>query len=378
MQDVYVQLRTRSKNGVAHAASTIEQLGGKVLHAYPPIAIIASLPQENVAKLTNQLTTASIRTEPFSAKTVKSAEHQARFAMWAWNGRIQSMNRGLVVASPKKVELWNAPGRQPPHPPRETTEQLRRREMELFPQRSANAPGALAGPSLSIPVLVGTIGVGLVFVDSIHEKFQFMDEEKCRIVADVGRGLNLFTTWEPRASIKWEYNIKEVKISLDAAAFAGIDQDSYEDLWRGAAMEGLGYTNDINGLKRYTQTIRDESRFGVSWAFLIFITKYPKIWWAYKFLNHIVLDLVLGNWSIDDYHLVVAHETGHIFGCPDEYDNVDNPCSCTSRHGRHSVENGNCQNCGRNFVPCLMAANTPTVCNYTRGHLGWHQLDADL
>jgi hypothetical protein len=84
------------------------------------------------------------------------------------------------------------------------------------------------------------------------------------------------------------------------------------------------------------------------------------------------MDFQVDGWGIDNFNLVVAHETGHVFGCADEY--ASSGCNCTSLAGRYQIANGNCQPCAAPFVPCLMCANTPAVCDWTRGQLGWNEL----
>jgi hypothetical protein len=84
------------------------------------------------------------------------------------------------------------------------------------------------------------------------------------------------------------------------------------------------------------------------------------------------MDFAVDGWGIDNFNLVVAHETGHVFGCPDEYGSSG--CNCTGLFGRYQIANGNCETCAAPFVPCLMSHNTAAVCDYTRGHLGWNEL----
>ncbi len=84
------------------------------------------------------------------------------------------------------------------------------------------------------------------------------------------------------------------------------------------------------------------------------------------------MDFGVDGWGIDNFSRVVAHETGHAFGCPDEYSSSG--CNCTQLAGRYQIANGNCETCASPFIPCLMCANTPAVCDYTRGHLGWNEL----
>jgi hypothetical protein len=108
------------------------------------------------------------------------------------------------------------------------------------------------------------------------------------------------------------------------------------------------------------------------WAYAIFVTKYPSFWFAYQWGNHVVMDFTVDSWGIDNFSRVVAHESGHVFGCPDEYSSSN--CNCTSLAGRYQIPNGNCELCAAPFVPCLMAHNTEAVCDYTRSHLGWNEL----
>ena len=67
-------------------------------------------------------------------------------------------------------------------------------------------------------------------------------------------------------------------------------------------------------------------------------------------------DGLRGRWvGTVEHHRVVAHETGHIFGCPDEY--ASSNCTCGGAWGRWGEANSNCENCaGASGVACLMRA----------------------
>jgi hypothetical protein len=180
----------------------------------------------------------------------------------------------------------------------------------------------------------------------------------------------MLSGFEPRASIQWFYDIKRPKISLTANQFPGNNNGIWEDLWRNAAMGAMGFSATIGGMQAYINQIKTANN--AHWAYALFVTKYPKVWFAYYWGNHIVMDFGVDGWGIDNFSRVVAHETGHVFGCPDEYGSSG--CNCTQLGGRYQVPNGNCETCAVNFVPCLMCANTPAVCDYTRGHLGWNEV----
>jgi hypothetical protein len=223
---------------------------------------------------------------------------------------------------------------------------------------------------MSIPVLVGRIGVGLVFVDSTVSPYAITDAEKGKVISETTEGLNMLGGFEPRAGIQWFYDLRRPKLSLPASAFPATNKNGWEDTWRDAAMAAMGYPASVAGMNKYIADIK--ARFGAQHAYALFVTKHPVVWFAYYWGNHVVMDFGVDGWGIDNFNLVLAHETGHVFGCPDEY--AASGCSCTSLSGRYQIANGNCQPCATAFVPCLMCQNTPAVCDYTRGHLGWNEL----
>jgi hypothetical protein len=370
MQEVFIQLEADAENGIERAVKIIEELGGKVLHAYPPLVIVASVPTNNIDKLAGEEGILSAHTDPVSTEAMRESSREMSFAIATWNQHFNVERRLNLITSPDLGKAWDAPDRLPPNPPPEIREQLDKMEAELFPELAARGTEALGAPNFNIPVLVGRIAVGLVYVDSTVAQFQITDEEKSKILSETIEGLNMLSGFEPRANIQWFYNIKRPKISLTANQFTDANQNSWEDMWRNAALAAMGYSANINGMNAYINDIKTSNN--ADWGYAIFVTKYPKFWFAYAWGNHVVMDFEVDGWGIDNFHRVVAHETGHIFGCPDEYSSSG--CNCTSLYGRYQIANGNCQNCANPFIPCLMAANTPAVCDYTRGHLGWNEL----
>ena len=84
-------------------------------------------------------------------------------------------------------------------------------------------------------------------------------------------------------------------------------------------MGALGYSADWNGVLSYVEDIR--VRFGTRWTFCGFFTKYPLGHFAYASIGgpRLVMDYNNDGWRPDNIDRVFVHETGHIFGCPDEY-----------------------------------------------------------
>jgi hypothetical protein len=143
-----------------------------------------------------------------------------------------------------------------------------------------------------------------------------------------------------------------------------------EDKWRDPALAQLGYPAGGAGIEQLTQFF--QNAVGAQFGYLVFFTKMPTAWFAYAGGLRVVMRQTTGpftNWnSIDS---IFAHETGHIFGAPDEYSS--SKCKCDSVHGRFiRAVNGNCAVCAASSVSCLMKNNTLTsLCEYTPAHLGW-------
>ncbi len=143
-----------------------------------------------------------------------------------------------------------------------------------------------------------------------------------------------------------------------------------EAKWRDPALTQLGFSTGGDGIFELTQFFQNAT--GSQFGYIVFFTKMPTAWFAYAGGLRVVMRRVSGSFdswtSIDS---VFAHETGHIFGAPDEYPSSN--CVCDSIHGRFiKKENGNCVNCATNPVSCLMWFNSiNNLCNFTPAHIGW-------
>jgi hypothetical protein len=367
MQEVFIQLKGKTLKDVERSIKSIEDIGGRVTHVFMPNVMVASVPAAKMKSMKRRAGVVSVETEPIVKEVRKGAGHELGLAMDAWNDHIGTARITKAIESPMLDKSWDTKDLLPPDPPENIMVELRKRDAEFAP---AKTRGILGAPNMSIPVMVGRIAVGLVFVDSTVNQYQITDTEKSKIVSETAEGLNMLTNFEPRANIQWFYNFKRPKINLQSGSFPNANQNGWEDTWRNAAMAVMGYTADINGMNKYINDIRTANN--AQWAYAVFVTKYPKFWFGYYWGNHVVMDFAVDGWGIDRFNLVVAHETGHVFGCADEYGSSG--CNCTSTHGRYQVKNGNCENCAPNPVPCLMRANSQAVCDYTRGQLGWNEL----
>ena len=148
----------------------------------------------------------------------------------------------------------------------------------------------------------------------------------------------------------------------------GLSRGEAELLWRDPAMAVLGHDPGAAGLDAFVANL--ESSYDADAAYAAFFTRWPVGWFGYAGYPRLVMHLDNDGWGQSNLDSVFAHETGHIFGAPDEY--ASSNCACDSAAGRfYSLANGNCANCDGATVACIMKSNSLAVCRFTPKHLGW-------
>mgnify|MGYP001179472863 CR=1 FL=1 len=79
------------------------------------------------------------------------------------------------------------------------------------------------------------------------------------------------------------------KISIAAGQFTNANKNSWEDLWRNAALQTLGFGASVTGMNDYINQVK--STFNAQWTYALFVTKHPIAWFAYEWGNHVILFL---------------------------------------------------------------------------------------
>ena len=130
----------------------------------------------------------------------------------------------------------------------------------------------------------------------------------------------------------------------------GLDAGETEALWRDPAQARLGVGSGTEGFKAFVEQIIAQE--DTDWGVVVFITKYPTHWGGYASTPKIVMRWRVGG---ENFDRVLAHETGHTFGAPDEY--AASKCDCSKSYGRFfTADNGNCTLCAG---PLSMASGYP-------------------
>lgn len=233
------------------------------------------------------------------------------------------------------------------------------------PSQGKEAELAPAGAPTSA-YLEGTVSVGVVIVEGPTAALQFTAAERTKIVAEVQNGLSFFASTNPFAGLTFFYDIRFVRLTVAADPSAA----DLEGRWRDPAMAALGFPASWAGVSQYVESLR--TRFHTRWGYCAFFTRYPLFHFAYAGIGgpRLVMHYDNDGWGPENIDRVFAHETGHIFMCPDEY--AGSGCSCGGNWGRWGKPNSNCENCapGGGFS-CIMKGNTWDTCTVTPAHLGW-------
>ncbi|GGS15800.1 hypothetical protein [Actinokineospora fastidiosa] len=229
-------------------------------------------------------------------------------------------------------------------------------------------PRAEAGAALSAR-LTGRVAVGVVIVEGPTDALRFSADERTKVVAEVQNGLSWLGAQSSPGGVTWVHSIRTVNLTVQADA--SLPDDQKEAHWRDPAMAALGFPAGMAGVTAYAESLRTSLR--TDWAYVAFFTKYPLKHFGYASIGgpRLVMAYANDGWGPDNIDRVFAHETGHVFGAPDEY--ASSGCTCGGSWGFFGKPNANCDNCATDPVPCIMKSNSWEVCNHTPYHLGFPQ-----
>ncbi|MDI6809540.1 MAG: FlgD immunoglobulin-like domain containing protein [Candidatus Eisenbacteria bacterium] len=149
-------------------------------------------------------------------------------------------------------------------------------------------------------------------------------------------------------------------------------------LWVSQIMANFGYSSGSHISRVTAYNTWAKANYGTDWAYSAFVEYNPPPA-ADRFTNGYAAWAYLGGpytnllyrsfgWGFD---IVFPHETGHIFWACDEYYEPGYGGCTSCGICSHGVINGNCEYCNPQSVPCMMKANSPYLCVYTPGQIGW-------
>jgi len=238
-------------------------------------------------------------------------------------------------------------------------------------------------------VMVGTVAVGLFFVESNGASdpnlLTWTRKDEATVYQTVMRDLSFWSV----TALKYGKSVSFLLLPrygndpvcqqpFEPVLYSWVDVYSrhQDSLWIGAIMNNLGfrsgyYTDRVTAFNTWLR-----ANHNTDWAFSAFFmlaNMYNSQGWGfggYAYLGgpytHITY---LENFFSDPQftgRMLFAHETGHIFWAPDEYG------GCTHTDNTKSgIPNGNCYS-NQNTVLCIMYYSASwKLCAFTPGHVGW-------
>lgn len=343
-----------SEGEMAGAEAAVSKTDGKAMHHYGPRVMIAAMPPEADDAVRRSARNVQVESDSLSLSDEMRAEldEVGRFGVDAFALRSSEEYAEAKAARPHAEEEWDSGVAEPP-----ACSDLGATDEEA---RSLTAQAPTSSR------LTGRVAVGIIIVEGPNN-LKFTAAERTKVIAEVQNGLGWLASQSPVGGISWHYDIHVVKLTTKPGS-SNLSRAEKEALWRDPAMKKLGYGSGIDGVRDYVEDIRKKLK--TDWGYCAFFTKYPLGHFAYAGRPRVVMAYSNDGWSPDNIDRVFAHETGHIFGAPDEY--ASSGCHCGGSYGYYGVANKNCANCAPGGgVTCLMRSNSWAMCEYTPYHLGF-------
>jgi hypothetical protein len=346
-----------ARPGAALARAMVNAAGGGVLHDYGPnlkIAIAAPSPAALAA---------GVRTMAPSAVAAGKLTPNEQLGLAALKLRASAAYLAQKKRRKFKARSWKR-GPTPLH--------RAERPIVAHDGGSARAGIAAAAPFTARPKrLSGRIAVGIIMVSGPGKR-KLLKSQQVKIIAEVQNGLSWLAAQSPARDVTWVHDNHHVTVNAPQGTGPTGDADeryeNFEGPWRDAALAQLGFGGGAAGVKKYLTKLQAEKN--ASAAYCAFFTLYRLNHFAYCTGPYLVMHYENDGWGIDNLDRVFAHESGHVFGAPDEYEGSD--CNCSSRFGFFRKANRNCADCAPGGgVNCIMKDNDWAMCSVTPYHFGY-------
>jgi hypothetical protein len=262
---------------------------------------------------------------------------------------------------------------------------LHRAERPIIEQKDGSAAPGIAAALAAAPFtarpkrLSGRIAVGIIMVSGPGKR-KLVKSQQVKIVAEVQNGLTWLAAQSPARDVTWVHDNQHVTVDVpQPTGPAGDEEERYEHFegpWRDAALKKLDIARSgLAGVKEYLTKLQTDKN--ASAAYCAFFTLYRINHFAYCTGPYLVMHYKNDSWGIDNLDRVFAHESGHVFGAPDEYEGSE--CNCSSRFGFFRKANRNCADCAPDGgVKCIMKDNDWAMCSVTPYHFGYNGLPDKL
>lgn len=383
-------------SAVHNVVSRSAEVGGHAYHVMPVhtgpardlsgCCLIASLPPGQEPSIVGLPFVTMLHRGPVDPATVLPMGEEAVFAVGAWNHLLD------------EAMLPPPPGAEPF--PNDALGPLINGELvggNSGQSESARPVVGAAGQYQTSEFMIGSIAVGVVLPESTGSGENWSNTDplypgqnrRQLVYNQIVSGANWWaTSGGTAASITFYYD-QRMGVSTTYEPITISTANNGETLWVGSVLNTMGFTGTNAFMQAYDYDNWMRSTYGAEWAFGVFVADslndtdgmFPSLNSAFAYLYGPYQVMTYdngttgGQWYLSRMNQVFAHESGHIFGAPDEYAGAGT-CTCAN-YGYLGVTNGNCVNCVANQTACVMASNTLSLCSFTRGHVGWRDSDSD-
>ena len=207
--------------------------------------------------------------------------------------------------------------------------------------------------------LIGKVAVGTIFVAGTHPGLPISNGEIASATGQIQSGLTWLQGLSDTANVEWLHDVQAETINV-SPDYSGDDYEPMERPWRDPALLQLTGATGATGI----------AKLGAPRVIVLMVTKYPAFHYASALpRNKFVAMSWAGSGGMPgNFAEIVAHESAHLFGAPDEY----SPCGCGGSHGFFSKPNRNCESCAPGGgESCIMRDLVRSACPSTLLHLGF-------
>lgn len=95
----------------------IDIIQGQIRHAFPPKAVIASIPYEKIKKLRGSSFVGFLTTDVIGTPPPLLAAEEFRDIISVWNNQMKESRDTIAIPGTDEGLSWDAPGHLPPDPP---------------------------------------------------------------------------------------------------------------------------------------------------------------------------------------------------------------------------------------------------------------------
>lgn len=396
-----VLLSTADARSFAAARDAIQATGARVAVAVPPGVVLGWVPRGVEAEVLSVPGVEAVHRTPVSDAAVEDLrrrdETNAAAALFfnsvasgAWRQELLT-RRHESLFSPAGEPLEREPLINDSFEPPELDLDAYFENLKSVGYDAAGEKERLSGGGSVLEALgntddmTGTVTVTLFFVESDGS----MDADTytwgtSALNSTVSSAVSGLTWWVDKASTYGK------TLSFTVYYFPGTDvrcQTGYEPIlhpssdvpyWVSEIMASFGYSSGSHYDRVTAYNTWARSNYGTDWAFSSFIeyNPYPAAasftdgYAAWAYFGGPYTNLLYRSFSWP-FNTVFSHETGHIFQACDEYYEPGYGGCMSCGLCSHGINNGNCEYCNPQSVPCMMRGNDDALCAYTPGQVGW-------